>query len=257
MKTLTRSVRADIEYPSSDGEPLAESSLQLDWIFLLVNGLTAQFRDDKDTVVAADLFWYPVEGDSKTATAADVMVVFGRPKQDRMSYMQWKEENIGPQVTIEVCSPSNSKKNLQATFEFYDRFGVEEYYLIDPRKHTLQGWRRIDGDLKKIKSMVGWVSPRLGIRFQPKPDGLHVFGSDGREFLMNDERVQLEAWTERERRNEIERLKAETERSKVETKRLQDETKRLQNEAEGLKAQAEIRRLSAKLRELGIDPESS
>jgi len=229
MKTLARSVRAEIEYPSSDGEPLAENSLQLDWIVLLFNGLEAQYGDAKDVLVAADLFWYPVEGEPKTATAADVMVVFGRPKQPRMSYMQWKEKGIGPQVTIEVCSPSNSKKNLKAAFEFYDRFGVEEYYLIDPWKDTLQGWRRVNGELKKIKSMVGWVSPRLGIRFEPKPDGLHVFGADGREFLMNRERTRLEAMTQ----NKLQ--KAEEERRKADEER---------------------QRLLIKLRELGIDPES-
>ena len=207
MKTLTRSVRAEIEYPSSDGEPVAENSLQLDWMVLLVNGLEAQYRETTDVLIAADLFWYPIEGDPKTATAADVMVIFGRPKKVRMSYMQWKEEGIAPQVTIEVCSPSNSKKNLKKTFEFYDRFGVEEYYLIDPLKDTLQGWRRIDGDLKKIKSMVGWVSPRLGIRFEPKPDGLHVFGANGREFLMNRERTRLEALAEIELQRLVAKLR--------------------------------------------------
>ena len=229
MKTLTRSVREDIEYPSSDGEPLGENSVQVDWIVLFYNGLQAQYRDDDNVMVAADLFWYPVKGAPKTVTAPDVMVALGRPKQARMSYMQWREEDVAPHVTIEICSPSNSKKNLKGTFEFYDRFGVEEYYLIDPLKDTLQGWRRKDDELKKIKSMVGWVSPRLGIRFQPKADGLHIFGADGREFLMPREQSQLAALAERQLQN------AESERQK---------------------AEAESRKLSAKLRELGIDPDT-
>jgi hypothetical protein len=31
-------------------------------------------------VVAADNFWYPVEGEPQTVFAPDVYVVFGRPK---------------------------------------------------------------------------------------------------------------------------------------------------------------------------------
>lgn len=243
MKTLEQPVREEIEYPESDGEPLGENSLQVDWIVLLYNGLEAQYRDVDDVVVSADLFWYPVEGDPKTVTAADVMVVFDRPRRPRPSYMQWREEGVAPQVTIEVCSPSNSKKNLRATFEFYDRFGVEEYYLIDPVKDTLQGWQRKGGRLKKIKSMAGWVSPRLGIRFQPERDGLHVFGVDGREFLMPREQARLIAHAESKLREaEAERRLAEAQQKKAQADKQQAEETR--------------RKLAEKLRELGVDPDS-
>lgn len=207
MKTLARSVREDIEYPSSDGEPLGENTLQVDWIVLLYNGLQAQYRDDENVMVAADLFWYPVEGKPKIVTAPDVMVAFGRPKQVRMSYLQWCEEGVAPQVVIEVRSPSNTKKKLQTLFEFYDRHGVEEYYLIDPLKDTLQAWHRKDGELKQVKSVAGWVSPRLSIRFLLKADGLHVYGADGREFLMTQEQSRLAAVAESERQKMAAKLR--------------------------------------------------
>src|SRR5262249_48195823 len=138
-----------IDYPYCDGEPVADSPLQFDWLVLLFAGLEAQYRD-ANVMIASNCFWYPVEGEPKTVGAPDIMVVFGRPKQHRKSYMQWKEEGIGPQATMEVRSPSNSSKNLQKTFRFYERFGIEEYYLIDPWTDRLEGWKREGKKLKPI-----------------------------------------------------------------------------------------------------------
>lgn len=70
-------------------------------------GLDALFKDNADIFVAGDLLWYPIEGDNKIRMAPDVMVVFGRPKGDRGSYQQWREDNIPPQVVFEVLSPGN------------------------------------------------------------------------------------------------------------------------------------------------------
>ena len=63
---------AEIVYPESDGQPLGEDTLQVEWIFKLYNGLGGQFADAPDVFVAADLFWYPVEGEPSTVTAPDV-----------------------------------------------------------------------------------------------------------------------------------------------------------------------------------------
>jgi Uma2 family endonuclease len=226
MSASTLPTAEVVDYPESDGEPLAESTLQLDWLVLLFDGLEAQFRDAENILVTADLFWYPVKGDPKTVIAADVMVAFGRPKQPRRSYLQWNEEGIAPQVTFEIRSPSNTRKNLQAAFKFYERYGVEEYYLYDPWSDTLEGWRRSRKKLSRIGEMNGWVSPRLGIRFEMQSDGLHVFGTDGQEFLMSRERARRQ-----EQALEKGRQIAAT-------------------------LEFERQKLAAKLRELGVDPDS-
>lgn len=62
--------------------------------------------------LAADLLWYPVEGNNNVCTASDVMVVFGRPKGYRGSYKQWLENNIPPQVVFEILWPSNTIKEM-------------------------------------------------------------------------------------------------------------------------------------------------
>ena len=62
-------------YPESDGKPMGENTLQVKWIVALFNGLQGLFRDRDDVFVAADLFWYPKQGDPTTVTAPDVMVL--------------------------------------------------------------------------------------------------------------------------------------------------------------------------------------
>ena len=82
-------------YPESDGKPLAENTKQLRWITLLYDNLRAMFADRDDVFVAGDNLWYPVEHQPKKRQAPDVYVVFGRPKGDRGSYMQWREDGAG------------------------------------------------------------------------------------------------------------------------------------------------------------------
>ncbi|KPA09695.1 protein containing DUF820, partial [Candidatus Magnetomorum sp. HK-1] len=115
--------------------------------------------------------------------APDVMVAFGRPKGDRRSYLQWNEENIPPQVVFEILSQNNTTHEMDGKFDFYEKYGVEEYYVYDPDKVKLEGWARTHNKLKDIDKMNGWVSPRLNIRFEISKDDLIVYYPDGQKFL--------------------------------------------------------------------------
>ena len=79
-ETLTRT-KSKIHYPDSDGQPMADNTVQFRWIQTLQGGLDALFRDDSRVFVAGDLLWYPVEGNNTLRVAPDVMVVFGRPER--------------------------------------------------------------------------------------------------------------------------------------------------------------------------------
>jgi Uma2 family endonuclease len=128
---ITPSRRSEIEYPDSDGQPMAENTLQFQWIVTIKEGLEAVFRNDPNVFVAGDLFWYPEEGKPKVRTAPDTMVVFGRPKGHRGSYKQWEEAGVAPQVVFEVLSPGNRPAETIRKFRFYKRYGVEEYYIYN------------------------------------------------------------------------------------------------------------------------------
>jgi Uma2 family endonuclease len=182
--------RSGIVYPDSDGKPMAENTLQFEWIVTIKEGLERAFADRADIFVAGDLLWYPVEGSPDISAAPDAMVAIGRPKGYRGSYKQWEEDGIAPQVVFEVLSPNNRFGEMYRKLKFYEQFGVDEYYLYDPDHHELEGWRRAGDELQEIAQMNGWVSPVLGIRFDPAGGDLRIFAPDGRRFLSYMELAQ-------------------------------------------------------------------
>src|SRR2546425_11584042 len=153
----TPSFLSRIVYPDTDGMPMAENTLQFQWIVTIKGGLDHLFADDPNVFVAGDLFWYPVEGHPEIRIAPDVLVAFGRPKGHRLSYMQWEEGGVPPQVVFEVLSPGNRLGEMLRKFEFYRRYGVEEYYLYDPdpRRLEISGFLRQGDGLLEVPSMDG------------------------------------------------------------------------------------------------------
>ena len=226
---MTLSKPNQIIYPDSDGQPMSDNTQQFRWIVLIKENLEVLFADNPDVFVAGDLLWYPVEGQPKIRIAPDAMVVFGRPKGDRGSYRQWEEDNIVPQVVFEILSPGNRLKEMTKKQQFYDDYGVEEYYIYDPDSNDLNGLRRVGDRLQVIEEMNNWTSPRLGIRFVLTPETLELYRPDNRKFLTTQELE--ERATAFQRQAEQERLRANQERERAE-------------------------RLAARLRELGIDPDA-
>jgi Uma2 family endonuclease len=227
----------EIEYPDSDGKPMSDHTLQYKWIVVIREGLADQFADDPSIFVGANLLWYPVEGKPTIRSAPDVLVAIGRPQGERGSYKQWQEGGIAPHVVFEVLSPGNRPGDMKRKFQFYQRYGVEEYYVYDPFSGSLEGWRRRGGELKKIARMRGFVSPRLGIRFEPLEgqDNLTILDCHGQPFLTPQEISRRR--TEAERRAENAELRAENAELRAENAELRAE------------------QYAAKLRELGIEPD--
>ena len=214
MQQLQPDALSQIDYPDSDGQPMADNTKQFRWIVVIKENLELLFVDEPEVFVAGDLLWYPVEGNNTLRQAPDVMVVMGRPKGDRGSYRQWQEDNMPPQVVFEILSPGNRFGEMLRKLGFYDRYGVEEYYIYDPDKLELTGLQRGEADLQVIEEMNGWVSPRLQIRFQMTDGGLEIYRPDGQRFLTYSElgqqleQARQQADQERERADQ-ERQRAE------------------------------------------------
>ncbi len=190
-------------YPESDDRPMADNTLQFRWIVTIKENLEILFGDRPDVFIAGDLLWYPVEGNHNLRQAPDVLVVLGRPKGDRGLYRQWEEDNIPPQVVFEILSPGNRLTEMYKKFKFYERYGVQEYYLYDPRRNDCTSWQRSDdgSEFVAIENLNQWLSPHLSIRFQLDTERLRLFYPDGREFLESVER-------ERQARDRIAELEA-------------------------------------------------
>ena len=208
-----------IIYSDTDGQPMADNTRQFQWIVTIKENLDLLFADNSNVFVAGDLLWYPIEGNNTIRRAPDVMVVFGRPKGYRGSYQQWQEDNIPPQVVFEILSPGNTIKEMAAKLQFYQWYGVEEYYLYDPEKVDFAGWQIMDGKLTIIEEIQGWVSPRLGVRFEMAEE-LQIFTPTAERFLTFVELGQ----------------------------KLQQEKRRAEQ------AEARLQALEERLKSLGVDP---
>jgi Uma2 family endonuclease len=233
---------AKVYYPDSDGQPMADNTKQFRWIVTIKENLDLLFAADPNVFVAGDLLWYPVEGDNTIRNAPDAMVVFGRPKGDRGSYQQWKEDNIAPQVVFEILSPGNRMGEMERKRQFYERYCVEEYYIYDPDRLDLSGWSRSGDKLLPIEAIDNWVSARLGIRFLIRVgEELVIHRPDGEKFVGFGELDEL-------RRSQQQRAD-NAEREVFSANQRADDAER-----EAISARQEIERLAAKLRELGIEP---
>ncbi len=245
MSTATLAV-PDVMYPESDGKPMADNTVQWDWMVKIVDELREQYAGH-EVFVAGDLLWYPVQGKPRISAAPDAMIVFGRPAGDRRSYLQWDEDGLGPQVVFEVLSHSNSALELGDKLAFYDEHGVEEYYAIDPYDQSVEGYLRRRSMLARERNILGFISPRLGTRFEQHHGELLLLTPSGRPFQSRRVRVGEISDELRQERSAKKRLAVDLERERSAKERMADELEleRAANE-----------RLAAKLRELGIDPDA-
>ena len=219
-----------VHYPDSDGQPMADNTLQFEWIVTLQGNLDLLFHTDPNVFVAGDNLIYPVEGRSDIRLAPDVYVVYGRPKGHRGSYKVWEEGGTFPQVVFEVWSPNNRQQQMEDKRDFYEKYGAEEYYIIYPEFPAhVDGWQAKARRLERIGDIRTWRSPRLCIRFDLRSGELAVYGPDGRRFRSF---VELGTSVEEElRRADQEKSRAEEEKHRAD-------------------------KLAAKLRELGLDPDA-
>ncbi|OBU75150.1 hypothetical protein CEP10_16990 [Cylindrospermopsis raciborskii S07] len=251
----------EIVYPESDNKPMADNTRQFTWIVKIKENLEILFKSKADVFVAGDLFWYPVKGSNKIKLAPDTMVVFGRPKGHRGSYRQWEEDNIPPQVVFEILSPSNNNTEMDRKKLFYLEHGVEEYYVYDPDRISLEVSIRENNSFKEIENFTTWTSPRLKIRFDMSQDELVIYYPDGSKFLSpvelsnyaEQERFLKEQETQRAEREKLlkeqERFLKEQETQRAEREKLLKEQERFLKEQEQIKYQTLLLQLKAK----GID----
>ncbi|MBY0521999.1 MAG: Uma2 family endonuclease [Gemmataceae bacterium] len=249
----------DLLYPDSDGQPMSDNTRQFRWIVTIQGNVDLLFADNPNVFVAGDLLWYPVQGEPTIRSAPDTMIVFERPKGDRGSYRQWRENNVAPQVVWEVLSPGNRRAELEEKLEFYQRYGVEEYYQYDPDRNMLRGWQRSGDQLVEIEGIAdGWTSPRLGVRMRLGPDDLELYFPDGQKFRTFVELGQLREAAQKQM--EAERREREAAQKQMEAERREREAAQKQMEAERREreaAQKQAERLAERLRALGIDPDAA
>jgi Uma2 family endonuclease len=145
--------RRDVEYPESDGKPMAETDTHRDELVDCIEALKDRYRDDPSAYVAGNLCLYYDEGDASSWFSPDVFVVFGIAKKRRRVYKTWVEKRV-PAFVLEVTSRKTRLEDKGNKRELCAELGVAEYFLFDPEndylKPPLQGFRLVDGEYAPI-----------------------------------------------------------------------------------------------------------
>lgn len=173
MATTPRpSRRRAIEYPTSDGKPMAETDIHRQVMVDLIEGLEDYFADDPMLYVSGDLLLFYEEGNRRKHVAPDVFVGRGvakRPPRD--SYLLW-EEGRGPDLVIEVTSRTTRREDQTKKLTLYrDVLKVPECFQFDPTEDYLkppfQGHRLIEGRYEPITPVEGRLpSAVLGLHLE-------------------------------------------------------------------------------------------
>jgi Uma2 family endonuclease len=149
--TANKIPNPDIFYPSSDGEPLAESYDHLYVIMTTLAMLLAHLKGQQATVLA-DQFLYYAQGFPRLRVAPDVMVIFNVEPGGRDNYKIWEEGQV-PSVIFEMTSPGTRSKDDVEKKHLYESLGVTEYWQFDPRgewiSDKLRGYR-LQGDEEPV-----------------------------------------------------------------------------------------------------------
>jgi len=154
MTILTQVPQVEIEYPSSDGEPMAESDITRDYMIYTVEAAILYFQGRSDVYVSANSFIYYEQGNNQAVVAPDFYVVFGVAKRKRDNYKVWEEGGITPDFVLEITSATTQTKDQETKPEIYRALGVREYFQYDPSgdylNPILQGVRLINNQYEPI-----------------------------------------------------------------------------------------------------------
>ena len=222
-RSSPRSVIApEMEYPDSDGQPMAESDFQRKPLIYLVEALQAYFANRHDVYVSGNLLIYYEEGNLKQVVSPDVFVVFGIPPGDRRVYQIWREGK-GPDVVIEITSRATRRRDTVVKPALYARLGVQEYFQYDPtgdylrprlrgRVLSADGTYHVQDGQPLPGGGLSLESPLLGLELRLEAGQLRLFDpARGVALLTYQEERQARQEAERrvqELEAEIARLRA-------------------------------------------------
>ena len=145
-----------VEYPCSDGQPMAETEFQLIPLIDAISALRWHFASREDVYVVGNMFLYYMEGNPRAVVAPDLFAVVGAPKHWRHTYKLW-EEPKAPDFVLEVTSRTTRRVDRGRKRDIYASLGVKEYWLFDPTGDwldpPLQGLRMHEGGYRPLPSV--------------------------------------------------------------------------------------------------------
>ncbi len=83
--------------------------------------------------------------------------------KERMGIVESARINGAPDLVVEILSPATAYYDLRKKFKIYERYGVKEYWIVDPEDKSVQVFILKDGKFTLDQEMgkTGTVSSRL------------------------------------------------------------------------------------------------
>ena len=231
-----------VHYPVSDGKPMSESDLHADVSHDLRAVLKVRHIDRPDAYVGGNCFMYPEEGKPKVFVSPDLFVAYGVPEgPPRDVWQVWVEGKV-PDFILEVTSRSTRKDDERKKKDFYERYGVPEYWQFDPTGDYLDPilkGRALDADGRyrelELEDRDGGLcgfSEVLGLDLRLEDERLRFFDPKRGEYLLTP----------------VEQLRANEEQRRVN----QEQSRALEEQRRALEAaEARIRELERQRRPKG------
>ncbi|HSS79145.1 MAG TPA: Uma2 family endonuclease [Thermoanaerobaculia bacterium] len=219
--------RREVEYPDSDGQPMAETEIHLNEMVDLLAALKRRYRGAPDVYVGGDMFLYYRQGDPRSVVAPDVFFVRGVPRGVRKTFKLW-EEGVPPCFIVEVTSGSTRDEDIRKKKTLYEQLGVEEYFLHDPEgdylSPQLQGFRLFNDRYAPIR---------------PNPDGSLESRSTGLTLRIEGTNLRLIDTATGERQLWVEEVDLDWQREKEARQAAEARASRIEEELASLRAELE------------------
>ena len=129
----------DLRWELIDGVPYLMSPAP-SWDHQSINaallGQIWQFLRDKPCMVFAAPFDVRLnaDGSDDTVVQPDIVVICDESKISRKSC------DGAPDMVVEILSPSTSRRDMTEKLRLYERFGVREYWIVDPERKIVQSY---------------------------------------------------------------------------------------------------------------------
>lgn len=159
-----------IEYPTSDGRPVAETPLHYRRLADAADVLTMRFESRPRVYVGVNMLVYEQRGNPRRSLSPDLFVAFDVEDRERDIYKLWEDDS--PTFVLELTSKSTHREDERKKAR-YSLWGVTEYFLYDPRGEyvnpPLKGFELAGGIYRAMPTDVlpngkpGFTSGTLGL----------------------------------------------------------------------------------------------
>ena len=100
---------------------------------------------------------YDVYFDDENIFLPDILFV----AHERMKMIKEDGFHGAPDLVIEILSPSTAKFDLDDKKKVYERYGVKEYWIIDPKQNTATGYCFVQDKYHEFFKGEGVIESRL------------------------------------------------------------------------------------------------